>query len=89
MGTHVAVHAPEFGGLPPDLPSTIGRERASPRTSYNVWERHDEDGTSTGRFDFCHCVDVGGPRFTSGPGEYISFLSFELLKYRLYCSNFI
>jgi hypothetical protein len=25
----------------------------------------------------------------SGPGEYISFLSFELLKYRLYCSNFI
>jgi hypothetical protein len=26
---------------------------------------------------------------SSGPGEYISFLSFELLKYRLYCSNFI
>jgi len=25
----------------------------------------------------------------SGPGEYISLLLFELLKYRLYCSNFI
>jgi hypothetical protein len=37
MGTHVAIPAPEPGGLPPDLPSTIGRERASLRTSYNVW----------------------------------------------------
>jgi hypothetical protein len=26
---------------------------------------------------------------TSGPGEYISLLLFELLKFRLYCSNFI
>ena len=41
MGTHVAVHAPEFGDTSPDLPSTIGRERASPRTSYNVWWRHE------------------------------------------------
>jgi hypothetical protein len=36
MGTHVAVHAPGFGGSPPDLPSTIDRERASSRTSYSV-----------------------------------------------------
>jgi hypothetical protein len=36
MGTHVAVHAPEFGGTSPDLPSTIDREGASSRTSYNV-----------------------------------------------------
>jgi hypothetical protein len=85
MGTHVAVHAPEFR----ETPRSSLDDRQGESQSYNVWGRHDEDGTSTGRFDFCHCVDVGGPRFTSGPGEYISFLSFELLKYRLYCSNFI
>jgi hypothetical protein len=32
----VAVHAPEFGGLPSDLLSTIGRERASLRKSSSV-----------------------------------------------------
>ena len=87
-GTLVAVHAPESGDTSPGLPSTIGRKRASPRTSYNVWWRHErmehQLAASTSDIASMLAAHVLLPVRVS-----IFHYFFELLKYRLYCSNFI